>query len=203
MKIKKNLLMSTFLISILSGCSSFSSYSYAVEGQPIITPPTHFPSTDEESSEYTNSVVVSDTKFYNSYWFETNKYNIDTSSSDFRLVSTYNIKQLNENLDSKIQINGYASDLGDKNENYKLSLNRANFIKNYYISQGVNKDQIIVKAYGSSVLIYPETNNQNNPSNRRVDVLYIKNFPKEYTIEKNKPIIDVLKTNIEFDSQND
>lgn len=203
MKIKKSLLVSTILVSILSGCSSFSSYSYAVEGQPIITPPTKFPSTDEQSKEYTNSVVISDTKFYNSYWFENNKFNIDTSSNDFKLVSAYNIKQLKANLDERIQINGYASDLGNKNDNYKLSLNRANYIKDYYISQGVNKDQITVKAYGSSVLVYPETNNQNNPSNRRVDVLYIENSPKEYTLEINKPIINVLKTNVEVDSQND
>ena len=191
------------LMTLLNGCTSFNDYKYAVEGQPIIATPTQFPAADQANVDYQNQVVISDSKFYNSYWFGNNIANLDINSSDFNLVSKYNINYLKNNKDAKIQINGFASDLGSKSGNLNLSINRANFVKKYYVSQGVSSEQILVKGYGNSILIYPETNNQNNPSNRRVDIIYIDNQPKEYSNLDKKPIINTLKTNIEMDQEKD
>lgn len=201
-KRKTSLIIGGLLFGLLSGCTSFNNYKYAVEGQPDIATPTKFPSTDQEDIDYQNQVVVSDSKFYNSYWFENNKSNLDTQSSDFKLVSLYNINYLKSHTDSIIQINGYASELGSNNKNLNLSISRANFIKNYYISQGVSKEQIKVKGYGNSILVYPEGTQKNNPSNRRVDIIYIQDQPKDFLIDNQKPIINIIKSKVELVQQN-
>lgn len=197
------LLSGISLSGIISGCTSYANYSYAIEGNPAIGTPTQFPALDESDVSYSDKISLSETKFYNSYWFDTNKSSEDTSKSDFLLVSKYNINYLVKNYDAKVQINGYASELGSKKLNENLSLKRANFIKDYMIKNGVDQSQISVKGYGNTVLTYSSTNDKNNPSNRRVDVLYKNLPPANYSDSGNsRPIVDISKSIIEVNENN-
>lgn len=175
---------------IATSCTSYDNYKYAIEGQPIIATPTVFPNADQADIDYENYVVISDTKFYNSFWFGNNSFQMDQSNSNFKLVADYNVNYLRNNEEATIVINGYASELGSKSANMSLSLKRANYIKQYLISQGVNSSQITTKAYGNKVITYPLPNVDNNPSNRRVDIVYKNNPPDGYIFDNQKPIIN-------------
>lgn len=180
------------------GCTSYQQYSYAVEGQPKIFTPTDFPDSSDYNAQYEDNVVNQKTTFLNSFWFGNNLATVDTSSQNFNLVSAYNIKYLKGNNDSTVLVVGYASELGTANLNKKLSLKRAMYIQNYLIANGVNKSQIKAVGYGSSSKDYPELADKNNPSNRRVDIVYKTSPPNGYISNgKYKPTIELEQKSLE------
>lgn len=194
-KIKSGILLALCSLGMVS-CTSYSNYSYAIEGHPQIATPTVFPDTDSVDNSYKTRINENTVEFYNSFWFSSNSATLDSSESNFALVAKYNTKYLLDNPDATIQINGYSSELGNTNKNMQLAKQRANFIKSYLIANGVNSDQIKVKALGSNVELYPNSPDKNNMSNRRVDIIYTMDQPKEYAFDSVKGII-VPKITIE------
>lgn len=77
------------------------------------------------------------------------------------------IKQVKENPNVRIEVNGYADTVGSVEKNIILSENRANEVVSYLLSQGVPKDQVaIVKGFGKANLADPN----DQAKNRRVEV---------------------------------
>ena len=76
---------------------------------------------------------------------------------------------LNKVPDAKVSIDGHASEEGDKTFNEILAYNRAKAVANYLISQGLDKDRVIVIGHGSLV---PNEENVNHelPLDRRAEV---------------------------------
>lgn len=73
----------------------------------------------------------------------------------------------------KISIAGFTDNTGNAEYNKKLSLFRAENIKNYMLDLGVNESQIIISANGIS---YPAASNktvEGRTANRRVEMLLI------------------------------
>lgn len=194
MKLKpmKNIFLLVGIISatIITGCSSYNSYSYAIEGNPIIATPTNLSAAESSDTSYSDQIVQKDTVFYNSLWFNTKSAIIDTNNSQSKLVLSYNLNYLNDDDDAYITINGYASELGTKKLNLQLSKKRANFVKAYLVANGINESRIKIVGYGSSGNnIYPEAKNSNNPSNRRIDIVYTKSAPDNYVYDGKQPVI--------------
>jgi len=74
---------------------------------------------------------------------------------------------------SKILIAGHADITGDKLLNQRLSLRRANSIKNYLIKRGIPAERIEVVSFGELKPKFLNTTAAGRALNRRVEV-YIK-----------------------------
>ncbi|RMG82565.1 MAG: OmpA family protein, partial [Bacteroidetes bacterium] len=81
---------------------------------------------------------------------------------------------LKNNKDWKIKLAGYTDDVGDEITNLALSKRRADTVKKYLISKGVEEDRIIVKYYGEANPIAPNDSEENRRKNRRVEMVILK-----------------------------
>lgn len=82
---------------------------------------------------------------------------------------------LQKNPSLKIEIQGHLCCMPVDRTN--LSTQRAKAIYNFLVKQGVNKDRLSYKGFGSSQPIYPlpEKDEQERATNRRVEILIIEN----------------------------
>lgn len=71
---------------------------------------------------------------------------------------------------TKVLIDGHTDDHGQALSNIELSRFRANQVRNYLVSQGVNAQRIQVRAHGQRYPAVPNINQENRHKNRRVQV---------------------------------
>ena len=114
-----------------------------------------------------------------SVYFQFDKYNLDDVQA--AKVVEFITKADSTRIES-IQIYGYTDDIGKDAYNYKLSINRANTIKEKLITKGI-KNKIIVTIEGKGRILIDDDVVENLPEvrskNRRVDVvLNLKPLPK-------------------------
>jgi hypothetical protein len=104
-------------------------------------------------------------------YFNNKAFNIDS-------LSTVALSQfadfLTQNNSLIIQIEGHTDNVGNKLDNLKLSNNRANAIKNYLIQQGINKDRLVSKGFGSSKPKSNVNSAAGRALNRRTEIKIIK-----------------------------
>jgi outer membrane protein OmpA-like peptidoglycan-associated protein len=82
---------------------------------------------------------------------------------------------LNKHQNMNVQVAGYTDSIGSKAYNLKLSRGRANSVKDYLTSHGVDSDRMQTKGYGESDPVAPNrVNGHDNPDgrakNRRVEL---------------------------------
>jgi len=103
--------------------------------------------------------------------FELNRSTIDQNQLHI-LDSVYS--RTTEILIEKILISGHTDDTGSNDYNNKLSLSRANAIKEYFLEKGIDEDLIITKGYGETKHL-PDMDS-GDYRNRRVEIeIIIKN----------------------------
>jgi outer membrane protein OmpA-like peptidoglycan-associated protein len=73
----------------------------------------------------------------------------------------------------RVEIGGNAHDRVPPAENLKLSTDRAQAIRLYFLSKGVPGTQLAIKGYGSSNLITPDSSDVARVLNRRVEIRVI------------------------------
>lgn len=71
----------------------------------------------------------------------------------------------------KIEVIGHTDVLGDARLNRKLSVDRAESVRNYLVGVGIKKSRIKVTGYGADQPLFKTS----NPMNRRVEVRIIEN----------------------------
>ncbi|MBS1524628.1 MAG: OmpA family protein [Bacteroidetes bacterium] len=71
---------------------------------------------------------------------------------------------------TKFVVNGYASAEGTARHNMTLSINRANAVKKYMVSLGIDGSRLIIKGCGKSDPVAPNTTQSGREKNRRVEV---------------------------------
>jgi outer membrane protein OmpA-like peptidoglycan-associated protein len=71
---------------------------------------------------------------------------------------------------AKIQISGYTDSRGNDTFNQSLSEQRANSVKNYFVSKGISSGSISAKGYGESMPIASNNTNNGRALNRRVEI---------------------------------
>jgi outer membrane protein OmpA-like peptidoglycan-associated protein len=80
---------------------------------------------------------------------------------------------LNHDITLKLVVAGHADDRGDDEYNIKLSRRRVQAVSKYLIGQGIEKDRIILKAYGESLPVIPcfnaDCSEQDHQKNRRAE----------------------------------
>lgn len=70
-----------------------------------------------------------------------------------------------------ISLNGHTDRAGDAAYNMKLSLGRANTVKELLIKQGISAEYISIEYYGESKPVVPTADNVSEPKNRRVEAV--------------------------------
>lgn len=83
------------------------------------------------------------------------------------------VNHLKDNPKLKILIEGHTDNQGDQMLNERLSLDRANNVRNYLIEKGVDAKRIQFKGHGSSIPIAPNDTEENRSKNRRVEYKFV------------------------------
>jgi len=71
----------------------------------------------------------------------------------------------------RLDVEGHTDNIGSNHYNQTLSVNRANSVRSYLVSQGVRSDHIVARGFGETM---PVTDNQNaagRQQNRRVELV--------------------------------
>jgi outer membrane protein OmpA-like peptidoglycan-associated protein len=73
-----------------------------------------------------------------------------------------------------LEIQGHTDNTGTDAINNPLSQSRADAVRNYLISRGVDPSRLVAKGYGSSKPIAPNTTDAGKYQNRRIDIVRIR-----------------------------
>ncbi len=99
----------------------------------------------------------------------------DTQKSDIKTWHTPILQDiilfLNQNKNTKITIIGHTDNEGNKENNQKLSFQRAKSVADYIISQKIDKNRIKIEGLGDTKPIVENDNEENKTKNRRVEFL--------------------------------
>jgi outer membrane protein OmpA-like peptidoglycan-associated protein len=98
--------------------------------------------------------------------FETGKSDITPESA---VVLQGALKTLTTYKDIIVEISGHTDDVGSSSSNQKLSQKRADSVRFWLISQGVEPDRIIAKGYGEEYPRVPNDSKDNKRKNRRIE----------------------------------
>lgn len=98
----------------------------------------------------------------------------ETAKADLKTASYTHLKNLVEIMkrkkDLKIRIDGHTDSDGDEGTNQILSQKRAESVKNYLISQGIDAGRIVAKGFGESKPVTDNSTPQGKAKNRRTEI---------------------------------
>ncbi len=80
------------------------------------------------------------------------------------------VAYLNRKDDERIEIQGHTDNVGTAKSNQVLSENRANTVRNYLISKGIDPTRLTAKGYGFSVPVADNKTAEGRAQNRRTEV---------------------------------
>jgi outer membrane protein OmpA-like peptidoglycan-associated protein len=100
--------------------------------------------------------------------FDTGRYTLKPSTQ-LSLAKVSGILQAYPGL--KVQVEGYTDSVGSDQYNQKLSENRADAVRDFLITQGVQTDNITATGYGKSKPVADNTTAQGRSQNRRVNLV--------------------------------
>jgi OmpA-OmpF porin, OOP family len=103
----------------------------------------------------------------NQVQFETGTTELSNKKSRTQLTEL--IAYLTNNPSIKIRVNGHTDFVGTKEANLKLSNDRAEFIANYLIQNGIANERIAWKGFGDESPIDNNATKQGRARNRRVE----------------------------------
>jgi hypothetical protein len=104
--------------------------------------------------------------------FDRSKYNI---KKEYEVELNSFITFLKSKPKVSVEINGHTDSDGDENDNLKLSQNRANEIKKYLVSKGIDEKRISTVGLGESSPKYSNDSDENKSLNRRIEVKILGN----------------------------
>ena len=119
---------------------------------------------DNDNSKTTNTNSAANAVTIKTILFGFNKDIPDVHYKDLDHLAEY----LNSVNNILIEIDGYADLQGDEAYNIILSERRANYVKNYLIKKGVDKNKLSVKGFGKANQISSDLNPRSRKYNRRV-----------------------------------
>ncbi|OIN55805.1 OmpA family protein [Arsenicibacter rosenii] len=102
----------------------------------------------------------------------------DTGKSELRPESAPELDRmvavLNENPKMTISLNGHTDNTGGVAINQKLSQDRADAVREYFIGKGIEPDRIASKGFGESKPVASNDTEEGRQKNRRVEFLIVK-----------------------------
>ena len=105
-------------------------------------------------------------------YFETNKYNINSTSQEAldKLVAVFK-----EYPETNILVVGHTDSVGAEEYNMTLSKNRANSVTDYLLNQGVSKDRLTTNWFGETQPKHDNSTPEGRAKNRRVNIAVLPN----------------------------
>ena len=108
------------------------------------------------------------------------RINFDFNKANIKKIYYPQIEKIaiamKNNPNLKIEIDGYTDNIGSKEYNLKLSLKRAQAVKDILVKKyGINPKRIVVKGFGEKYPLLPNTTPTNRALNRRVEIIDITN----------------------------
>jgi len=103
-------------------------------------------------------------------------FKFDSAVIDTRYTEALDnsVKVLNENPDMKVLIEGHTDNIGKKAYNQKLSVRRAESVKKYLVSKGIDAKRLSVKGFGMTKPIADNKTKEGRAENRRVEFTVVK-----------------------------
>lgn len=83
-------------------------------------------------------------------------------------------RTLNENPELEVEIRGYTDNTGNYEKNVQLSQHRADSVKQYLVSKGINALRISTKGFGPADPIAPNDTKDGRAKNRRIEFFRVK-----------------------------
>lgn len=80
------------------------------------------------------------------------------------------VRMMNENPGLNIRVEAHTDNAGDADASMTLTTNRANAVKTYLVSKGVDEDRITVEGFGGTQPIADNSTSAGRMKNRRVEV---------------------------------
>ena len=80
---------------------------------------------------------------------------------------------LSEKPDWKLKLAGHTDDVGTDASNLQLSKDRAESVKNYLVSKGIDVNRLYVEFYGKSKPVSVNTTEEGRKQNRRVEMTFV------------------------------
>lgn len=99
--------------------------------------------------------------------FETGK--ADLKEESFKVVDEL-VAYLNRKDDERIELGGHTDNVGNAKSNQVLSEARANTVRNYLISKGIDPNRVTAKGYGMTKPIATNKTAAGRAQNRRTEV---------------------------------
>ena len=104
--------------------------------------------------------------------------NFDLNSARLRKESYpilfYSFQVLENNPDMNVEIQGYTDNTGTENYNQKLSEKRADVVKDYLVSKGIDANRLTVKGFGEKDPIANNNTAEGRALNRRIEFKILK-----------------------------
>jgi outer membrane protein OmpA-like peptidoglycan-associated protein len=85
------------------------------------------------------------------------------------------VSLLNENPNMKVQISGHTDNVGKKEANQLLSLNRAKSVVNYLVGKGINANKLLPKGFGDAKPVASNDTEEGKTLNRRTEINVVSN----------------------------
>ncbi len=84
------------------------------------------------------------------------------------------VKLMTENPTMQIEVHGHTDNVGDPTKNYQLSVDRVEAVKKYLISQGIEANRLLTKAFGGTKPIADNSREETRKLNRRVEMRIVR-----------------------------
>ncbi|HEY0262344.1 MAG TPA: OmpA family protein, partial [Chitinophagales bacterium] len=104
---------------------------------------------------------------YDKIQFETNSTILSKSSTSYL---NYLVNQMKLNQSGNLVLSGHTDNVGDDAANKKLSEDRANAVRDYIVSKGIDKNRITTYGFGADLPKFMNSSEAGRAKNRRVEV---------------------------------
>ena len=93
----------------------------------------------------------------------------DDSKSGIDMLTSF----LKRNPELNVELAGHTDDVGNEGYNLKLSAERAEAVRSYLISNGIDGNRLKAKGYGATKPLVPNDNDEHRAINRRTEMIVI------------------------------
>ena len=130
-----------------------------------------FKVSEENNSSYKDWSAIKDKINANPVilYFETGQTAIDVSAEDRAKIAEM-VDYLGHVAGSKISVTGHTDNVGNRDNNIKLALERANFAKDYLVTNGITSEKINVTSLGPDKPIADNATAEGRAKNRRTEL---------------------------------